>query len=149
MQQRLCEASSLFYDIKQYKNTPTVLLCDLNDKKFSLTIDALTNHSYQDDATKGYLLHDASHQYTQEIYNPHPEAKAPTRTPTSYFLGKGNVLDYIFISRHFIKEYEERIGEVTNYTVLDAHLQENKDGSLLTSDHAQVVCELEFKEVDK
>ncbi|WP_373033862.1 endonuclease, partial [Sulfurovum sp.] len=42
LKQRLCEASSLFYDIKQYKNTPTVLMCDLNDKEFSLTIDTLS-----------------------------------------------------------------------------------------------------------
>jgi len=29
-------------------------------------------------------------------------------------------------------------------TDLDEHLQENKDDSLLKSDHAQVVCELTF-----
>jgi len=151
MQQRLCEASSLYHDIKQYKKTPTVLLCDLNDKEFSLTIDALSNHSYHDDddTQQGFVLHDASHQYTQEVYNPHPEEKEPKRKATSYFLGKGNVLDYIFISQHFHKENESCIGEVTEYAVLDAHLADNKDGSLLTSDHAQVVCELSFKEVDK
>ena len=145
LKQRLCEASSLFYDIKQYKNTPTVLMCDLNDKEFSLTIDALSNTKYHDDKNEEDLvLHDASYQYTPEVYNPHPEAKEVKRKATSYFLGKGNVLDYIFISNAFNKDNEDKIAEVTDYTVLDEHLQENKDGSLLQSDHAQVVCELTF-----
>jgi len=145
LQQRLCEASSLFFDIRKSKSKPAVLLCDLNDKEFSLTIEALTNNKYHDDTRKeSYLLEDASYHYTQEVYNPHPEAKEPERKSTSYFLGKGNVLDYIFISNHLSQEYEENIAEVTNYTVLDEHLQGNPNGSLLTSDHAQVVCELTF-----
>jgi len=145
LKQRLCEASSLFFDIQKYKNQPTVLMCDLNDKEFSLTIDALSNHKYHDDKSKEDLvLYDASYEYTPEVYNPHPEAKEVKRRATSYFLGKGNVLDYIFISNDFHKKNENKIAEVTDYTVLDEHLQENKDGSLLKSDHAQVVCELTF-----
>lgn len=144
LKQRLCEASSLFFDIRKSKK-PTVLLCDLNDKEFSLTIDALTNNKYHDEKRKeSFVLHDASYQYKEEIYNPHPEAKEAKRKCTSYFLGKGNVLDYIFISNHFVNEGEEYIARVTDYTVLDTHLQDHKDGSLLTSDHAQVVCELSF-----
>jgi len=145
LKQRLCEASSLFFDINKYKNKPTVLLCDLNDKEFSMTIDALSNTKYHDDTSKQDLvLHDASYQYKEEVYNPHPEAKEPERKATSYFLGKGNVLDYIFISNDLTKDNKDKIAEVTDYTVLGDHLQDNKDGSLLTSDHAQVVCELTF-----
>jgi endonuclease/exonuclease/phosphatase family metal-dependent hydrolase len=145
LQQRLCEASSLFFDIRKSKSKPSVLLCDLNDKEFSLTIEALSNHKYHDDTRKeSHLLEDASYHYRQEVYNPHPEAKEPERKFTSYFLGKGNVLDYIFISNHLSKEHEENIAEVTGYAVFDAHLQGNPDGSLLSSDHAQVVCELTF-----
>lgn len=136
LKQRLCEASSLFFDIEKSSNTPTVLLCDLNDKEFSITIDALANPKYyHENSTKGLLLEDASYHYTPEVYNPHPEAKEPQRKATSYFQGKGNILDYIFISPHF---------EVIDYKMLDEHLAENKDGSLLQSDHAQVVCEVCF-----
>lgn len=138
LKQRLCEASSLFFDMKRSKNKPTVLLCDLNDKEFSITIDALSNHKYHDDkSSSGFVLYDASYQYKQAVHNPHPEEKEATRKCTSYFLGQGNVLDYIFISNDLTEK-------VTCYTVLDAHLQDNKDGSLLQSDHAQVVCELSF-----
>jgi len=143
LKQRLCEASSLFSDIKKHKKQPTVLLCDLNDKEFSLTIDALTNPQYyEDNSTESLLLYDASYEYKQKVYNPHPEAKEVQRKSTSYFLGKGNVLDYIFISDDFHRECQEKVAEVSDYRVLDDHLHENKEGSLLTSDHAQVVCEL-------
>ncbi len=139
LQQRLCEAASLFYDVRASGKRPTVLLCDLNDKEFSLTIDALTNPDYYDkQSQEPALLFDASYEYKEEVYNPHPEAKAPKRGSTSYFLGKGNVLDYIFVS-------DDLRGKVTNYTLFDAHLQKNRDGSLLQSDHAQVVCELSFE----
>jgi len=145
LRQRLCEASSLFYDIQSSQQTPTVLMCDLNDKEYSLTIEALTNPIYHDDTSEDrHLLYDASYQYKEKVHNPHPEAKKPKRTPTSYFKSKGNVLDYIFISEHFNKECAHKVGTVTNYHVLDAHLQTHKDGSIIQSDHAQVVCELTF-----
>jgi len=147
LHQRLCEASSLFYNIKKNRDKPSVLLCDLNDKEFSLSIEALTNHKYHDEESEeGFVLHDASYQYEEPIANPHPEQKAPQRKNTSYFLGKGNVLDYIFISNGFDKNNEDKIAEVTDYKVFDEHLGENIKSLLLKSDHAQVVCELTFKE---
>ena len=128
LKQRLCEASSLFYDIEQCKDKSAVLLCDLNDKEFSITIDALSNSQYHDERSAGHLvLCDAWCHHKQEIYNPHPEAKEPKRKATSHFIGKGNVLDYIFIS-------DDLTQKVTNYTVFDKHVEEDKDGSLLTSD---------------
>jgi endonuclease/exonuclease/phosphatase family metal-dependent hydrolase len=136
LQQRLCEASSLFHNIKRVKNKPSILLCDLNDKEFSLTIDALSNHKYHDEESQeGFILHDASYHYKPVVHNPHPEVKEPKRKATSYFLGKGNVLDYIFISNHF---------NVSNYAVLDEHLHAHGNSLLLHSDHAQVICELTY-----
>lgn len=134
LKQRLCEASSLFYDIQQSQEKPTLLLCDLNDKEFSLTIDALTNPQYHNEASKNeHLLEDANYHYKEKIKNPHPEQKERNRKPTSYFQGHGHVLDYVFVSPHF---------QVTDYKILDEHLEVNRDGSLLQSDHAQVVCEV-------
>jgi len=134
LKQRLCEASSLFYDLQKSKEKPTLLLCDLNDKEFSLTIEAMTNPNYHDKKSKeSHLLEDAYYYYEETPSNPHPEEKKPQRKHTSYFQGQGHVLDYVFVSKHF---------EVRDYQVLDQHLEENHDGSLLKSDHAQVVCEL-------
>ena len=135
LKQRLCEASSLFMDIKESK-IPTIFLCDLNDKEFSMTIDALTNKAYHEDLSSDeYVLFDAYYHHEQEIYNPHPEQKSIERTPTSYHFSNGNIIDYIFISED-LKE------KIVSYEVFDEHLKRNQDGSLLESDHAQVVCEL-------
>ena len=137
LHQRLCEASSLFMNIKRVKDKPIVFLCDFNDKEFSLTIDALSNFKYHDEKSEeDLLLYDASYEYKEIVANPHPDGKEPERKPTSYFLGRGNVLDYIFVSKHF---------EVTNYAVLDEHLHEHGTDLLLKSDHAQVFCELTLK----
>lgn len=145
LKQRLCETSSLFYDFKQ-TSTPIICLCDLNDKEFSISIEALTNKAYHKKLKKdSYFLYDANNLYKKKIYNPHPEKKEIKRTATSYFQSYANVLDYIFISKEFNKTKENTIAKVTSYEVFDKHLQKNQNGTLLTSDHAQVVCELEFK----
>ena len=144
LRQRLCEASSLYYDMKKLKN-PFILLCDLNDKEFSATIEALCSDKYHDDTKNDYkILTDAYYQHKKKIYNPHPEQKKPKRAPTSYFAGKGNVLDYIFISKQFNKNYKYKIAKVSNYEIFDKEIKKHPDGSILTSDHAQVVCELMF-----
>jgi len=145
LRQRLCEASSLFFDIKKQKDKPSILLCDLNDREFSITIDALTNNKYHDNNRKeSYALIDAYHQHKKKVYNPHPEQKEIKRTPTSYFIGKGNVLDYVFVSNSFSKKNPNKIAQVSNYEIFNEHIEEHPDGSILKSDHAQVVCELEF-----
>ena len=144
LKQRLIETSSLFFDFKKTK-TPIVFLCDLNDKEYSLSIDALTNRTYHDEKKKfnSYLLFDSYLINAKEEYNPHPEKETP-RVSTSYFVDKGNVIDYIFLSKDFNKKDKNAIAEVSSYEIFDEHLQENKNGSLIQSDHAQVVCEIDI-----
>lgn len=144
LKQRLVEASSLFYDIKKEKKAK-ILLCDLNDKEFSITIDALTNNKYHDKNKKqSFILSDAYYQHKIKIKNPHPEKNEIKRKATSFFAGKGNVLDYIFISNEFNNKNPNAKAKVTNYTLFDNHLEKNPHGNILESDHAQVVCELMF-----
>lgn len=144
LKQRLCETSSLFYDLKK-TNTPIISMCDLNDKEFSLTIEAFTNEAYHDDKKENsYILHDVYDLDDKEIYNPHPEQKEIKRTPTSYFEGRGNVLDYIFVSKEFDSKEKDSIGKINSYEVFNEHLHNNPHGTLLESDHAQVVCEILF-----
>lgn len=66
------------------------------------------------------------------------------RTPTSYFQSIGNVIDYIFVSKEFNKRSKSCFAKISSYEVFDKHLKDNKNGSLLQSDHAQIVCEIEF-----
>ena len=144
LKQRLCETSSLFYDFKK-TNTPIISLCDLNDKEFSLTIEALTNEKYHDSTKENsYILYDSYALVEKKIHNPHPEQKEIKRTPTSYFQGVGNVLDYIFISKEFLGKDEKSIGKVDSYELFNKHFHNNTHGTLTQSDHAQVVCEIEI-----
>src|SRR5574344_34540 len=138
LKQRIDEAKTLHFDIKREKN-PSILVCDLNDKEFSITIEALTNKRFyiKDLKKDDYILFDSYYLAPKEIYNPHPEAKEIKRTPTSYFVGYGNTIDYIFVSKNLKNS-------IKKYKVCDEHLQKNKNGSLKQSDHAQVVCEIEI-----
>ena len=146
LKQRLCEASSLFFDMKKLKEKPYILLCDLNDRLHSITIDALSNNKYHDENRKEtFILKDAYYEHERKIYNPHPEQKEIKREATSYYIGKGNVLDFIFISNTFSKKNKDSIANVENYEIFNKHIEENHDGSILKSDHAQVVCQLNFK----
>jgi endonuclease/exonuclease/phosphatase family metal-dependent hydrolase len=145
LKQRLCETSSLFYDFKK-TTLPIISLCDLNDKEFSLTIESLTNEAYHDNTQKNsYLLYDVYDLYDKKNHNPHPEQKEIKRTPTSYFQGSGNVLDYIFVSKEFYKKEKDSIGKISSYEIFNKHLENNPSGSLLESDHAQIVCEIEIE----
>ncbi|AXK49294.1 endonuclease/exonuclease/phosphatase family protein [Aliarcobacter trophiarum] len=138
LNQRINEVKHLHFDIKN-SDIPAILLCDLNDKEFSITIEALCNHRfYNKDLKKDeFILFDTYNLAPKKIYNPHPELKEIKRTPTSYFVGYGNTLDFIFVSK-------ELKNSVTSYKVFDKHLEKNRNGSLKTSDHAQVLCEIEI-----
>ncbi|WP_428025371.1 endonuclease/exonuclease/phosphatase family protein [Arcobacter sp.] len=137
LKQRLIEASSLHMDIKESK-IPTIFLCDLNDKEYSMTIDALTNKAYHEELEQDeFILFDAYNYYKKEVYNPHPEQKEIKRTPTSYYFSDENVIDFIFVSDD-LKE------KIVLYEVFDKHLKRNRNGTLLESDHAQVVCEIDI-----
>ena len=51
----------------------------------------------------------------KKVYNPHPEFKGFKRVPTSYFVGHGNTLDFIFCIKRF--------KNCKNHKVFDEHLQ--------------------------
>ncbi|QNM88751.1 endonuclease/exonuclease/phosphatase family protein [Aliarcobacter cryaerophilus] len=138
LKQRLNEAKALHFDIKK-QILPSILLCDLNDREFSITIDALTNKRFYKNELKkdDFILFDSYDIAPKKVYNAHPEFKGFKRTPTSYFVGHGNTLDFIFVS----KDLENC---VKNHKVFDEHLQKNRNGTLKQSDHAQVVCEIEI-----
>ena len=138
LKQRLNEAKTLHFDIKK-QILPSILLCDLNDREFSITIDALTNKRFYKNELKkdDFILFDSYDIAPKKVYNPHPEFKGFKRVPTSYFVGHGNTLDFIFVS----KDLENSI---KNHKVFDEHLQKNRNGTLKQSDHAQVVCEIEI-----
>ncbi len=54
-------------------------------------------------------------------------------------------VDYIFVSKEFNKKNKNALASITSYEIFNQHLEDNPHGSILKSDHAQVVCEVEFK----
>lgn len=138
LNQRINEAKALHKEIKNIES-PTILLCDLNDREFSVTIEALCNQRFYKNFLKkdSFILFDSFNLAPKKIYNPHPEQKEIKRVPTSYFIGHGNTLDFIFLSSFFKNRVKKHI-------VFDEHLQKNRYGTLLTSDHASVVCEIKI-----
>ena len=60
LKQRLNEAKALHFDIKK-QILPSILLCDLNDREFSITIDALTNKRFYKNELKkdDFILFDS------------------------------------------------------------------------------------------
>ena len=83
---------ALHFDIK--KILPSILLCDLNDREFSITIDALTNKRFYKNELKKMILYFliAMILLQKKFTILTLSLKASKRTPTSYFVGHGNTL---------------------------------------------------------
>jgi endonuclease/exonuclease/phosphatase family metal-dependent hydrolase len=127
LRQRVCEASSLRHAIEQNKERMTLLLCDLNDTCHSFTYTLLSSEKQKEERFEDSFC--VAHK------------RMIPREPTHYFMGKGQVLDYLFFNEGALKK---RDIEVCRYEVFGEHLQKRKS-SLLQSDHAQVVVTLRFK----
>ncbi|RXJ96487.1 endonuclease [Malaciobacter molluscorum] len=138
LKQRLIESFNIASDIlktqKKYKNI--CVLGDLNDRQNSLCIDILTNKKCQSITfLKEYET--ISFEKVTFMYDSYNKTKRKEkRRPTSYYKTVGNILDYIFVSKDI---------DVLKFEHFDLHLKDNKDGSILQSDHAQIVAQLSIK----
>ncbi|RXK00299.1 endonuclease [Arcobacter sp. CECT 8986] len=136
--QRLIESFNLSSDIlkTEEKNRFICVLGDLNDRQNSLCIDILTNKKCHNIKTfKEYESIDLKEDlYMYDSYN--KASEKPQRKPTSYYKTVGNILDYIFVSKDI---------NVVNFKQHDLHLRDNQNGSILQSDHAQIVAQLSIK----
>ncbi len=135
LKQRLMEALHLAEDIQDKKNSYIIAMGDLNDKESSLSLDILTNSSILkvNDFKEYKNINLSIETYMNDSYS---IAKIKNqRKATSYYKNLGNILDYILVSNNI---------EVLEYKLFDLHLRNNKNGSLLQSDHAQVVSSISF-----
>ncbi len=135
LKQRLMEALHLAKDIQEEKNPYIIAMGDLNDKENSLSLDILTNSSLLEvNDFKEYKHMDLGlENYMNDSY--FLAKTKDKREATSYYKNLGNVLDYILVSNNL---------EVLEYKLFNLHLKDNKDGSLLQSDHAQVTSTISF-----
>ena len=137
--QRFNEVKYLNEDINESlkTNKNIIIAGDFNDKLYSFCLEILKSNDYLQEilnyekSTKiktNYksILFDAYEIFSKNDYK--------NRKYTSYFLSVGNVIDFILLS--------ENLKNITDYKVDDEHLKDNKNGSLLKSDHAIVTCTL-------
>lgn len=133
LKQRLCEVIHLSNDINKTlkENQNIIALGDLNDKEFCLSIDLLTNKHLIETIVENRNFEniDNLNSTLQLIDTFYLDKTYKQRPSTSYFRTVGNVIDYIFVSKALKNHFK-------SYEIYDYHLKDNKDGSLLQSDHA-------------
>lgn len=141
LKQRLCEVVHLSADINKTlkTNKNIIALGDLNDKEFCLSIDLLTSKTLIEQIIKSKSLSNLklNNNEKQILDSFYLDKSYKTRPATSYFRTVGNVIDYIFISNS-LKQFFKK------YHIYEEHLKDNKDGSLLKSDHAIISIDFNF-----
>ncbi len=154
--QRGTEAALLYQDIveqMQCQERPVVLMGDFNDSIESTPLQPLIASQYQD-RLNGRSIADMSIEDRRsvqrfclydgfEIQEPPMPAE---RQPSHYFANKGNVLDYILLSKDFKLDHDHSLAHVSAYTVDDRHLIDaHPEQDAECSDHALVMLELEIR----
>lgn len=129
------EALHLAQDIQKEENSYIIAMGDLNDKENSLSLDILTNNSLL--KIDNFIEYKPITFSIEKLINDSYflAKNKDKREATSYYKNIGNVLDYILVSNNL---------KVLEYNLYDLHLKDNKDGSLLQSDHAQVTSTISF-----
>lgn len=139
--QRFNEVMYLSNDIKNElkKNKNIVLAGDFNDKLNSLCIEIVKSNDYLQDILNYNNIEEIKSNYKPQLFDAYDLATNydyKNRKYTSYFMSMGNVIDFILVS--------ENLKNVTSYKVNDEHLKDNKNGSLLNSDHAIISCDIKL-----
>lgn len=154
--QRGTEATLIYQDIiaqMRVRERPVMVLGDLNDTMDSPVLQSLVGGKNidrldgknvsglavgQQRAIQRFSLFDGFE--LQETIEP------KNRKPTHYFANRGNVLDYILLSKDFKADYDHSIASVDRYQVNDAHLiNPHPDSDAECSDHAAVMVEIEIR----
>lgn len=151
--QRGAEAAMLYdyfaREAAREPDLPFIVLGDLNDDDRSIVINALTmaggvyeigEHSRNEwpSAIRGYL-------YDLQLYDGFGLSAAhrsELRPYTHVYRGHQDTLDYILLSNHFNEQNPDARYRVTDFAVLNAHLNSDGTGDRYQSDHGQVVVEV-------
>ena len=134
--QRFLELKYLNEDIKKSlnENKNIIVLGDFNDKLNSFSLDVIKSNDYLNDIMQN---NEIKEKYYFELIDAFDLTNNKKRKYTSYYKSEGNIIDYILVSKS--------LNKISNYEVDDFHLKDNKNGSLLKSDHAIVSCSIDLK----
>ena len=156
---------AILEELKQ--NRPVLVLGDFNDGEHSVSSEIITGEA----PFKNYawmLRHDAKHghdrysrdentQITEDIEKVrlHSAEKLFVRKSqrdmvyTAAFGGVFESIEQIFMSRHFLPEAKDSIGEMSYFSVLNDHLTDGSHPEApynkLASDHGQIMAHFQLK----
>jgi len=150
------EAALIYQDILQQmckRQRPVILMGDLNDTIASHAIQPLLGGANMDKLDNKYISNLAFNQQRAiqrvsmyDAFSLQDKIKPLARQPTHYFANRGNVLDYILLSKDFNINYDQSLASVANYRVSDKHLVNPKyEEDAECSDHALVMVEIELR----
>ena len=166
---RMAEAWVLRGAIVQELNAgnPVIVLGDFNDSEDAVSSEIISGeHPFKN--YQWMLRHDAEHrgdryseadaiQITEDIeaVRLHAAEKLFVRKSlrdmvfTSAFGGVYESIDQIYLSRHFLPEYADNIGEMSYFSVLNDHLTDGSHPEApynkLASDHGQIMAHITLK----
>lgn len=154
--QRGTEATLIYQDIieqMRVRERPVIVLGDLNDTMASPVLQSLVGGQNldrldgknisgmaigQQRAVQRFSLFDGFE--LQDKIDP------ASRKSTHYFANRGNVLDYILLSKDFKADYDHSLAGVHAYCVNDAHLiNPHPENDAECSDHAPVMVDIEIR----
>ena len=153
------------------QNRPVIVLGDLNDSENAVSSEIITGEV----PFKNYawmLRHDAEHrgdrysdtestQITEDIEAArlHSAERLFVRKSlrdmvyTSAFGGIYESIDQILMSRHFLPDWREHIGEMSYFSVLNDHLTDGSHPEApynkLASDHGQIMATIQLRETPR
>ncbi|GAA5647503.1 endonuclease/exonuclease/phosphatase family protein [Vibrio proteolyticus] len=153
--QRGAEAYDLYMavstQIEAQPDKPILVLGDMNDDPDSIPVEALSNRAwlFEVDGVKYQNLpmeaKVSAYQYKlYDAFNLAPNQDGLKRTPTHYYRGEGNTLDYIFVSNALNEQNNRAVGKVVYFVVYDEHLHSDGVGNKKQSDHAQPVVRIQL-----
>lgn len=154
--QRGTEATLIYQDIieqMRVRERPVMVLGDLNDTMESPVLQSLVGGKNIDrlDGKNVSGLALGSQRAIQRFslfdgFELQEAIEPKDRKPTHYFANRGNVLDYILLSKDFKSDYDHSIASVYRYQVNDAHLiNPHPETDAECSDHAPVMVEIEIR----
>ena len=154
--QRGTEATLLYHDIVQQTKAserPVIVLGDLNDTIDSAPLQSLVG-SEKLDRLDGKTISELplsarrsiQRYLLQDAFEMQDEIPLKDRKPTHYFANRGNVLDYILLSKDFKNDLDHSLASVSKYRVNDGHLiNPHHVDDAECSDHAPVMIEVEIR----
>ncbi|UZE96889.1 endonuclease/exonuclease/phosphatase family protein [Alkalimarinus alittae] len=154
--QRGTEATLIYQDIieqMRVKERPVMVLGDLNDSMESPVLQSLVGGQNIDrldgkNVSGMAIAHQRAIQRFSlyDAFDLQEKIKPNDRKPTHYFANRGNVLDYILLSKDFKSDYDHSLASVNTYQVNNAHLiNPHPDNDAECSDHAPVQVDIEIR----